>query len=139
MEDHTNTCRLAVSAAFSRGMPNFETIPPLPSVTHDVSVYHALPYGLHDVLRNRGIPEAIVDTTHVYETKHEALAVHKSQQNWLEVSQGLNSYLLAMEKMSLEIGREPRKFIHGEGWQRHLHLGFCVKDSSQRSERQQFM
>src|SRR5436190_2944645 len=27
MEDHTNTSRLAVTAAFARGMPNFRTIP----------------------------------------------------------------------------------------------------------------
>ena len=28
MEDHENTCRLAVTAAFARGMPNFPTDPP---------------------------------------------------------------------------------------------------------------
>ena len=28
MEDHTETCRLAVTAAFVRGMPNFRTTPP---------------------------------------------------------------------------------------------------------------
>ena len=28
MEDHTNTCRLVVTAAFSRGMPNFPVDPP---------------------------------------------------------------------------------------------------------------
>src|SRR2546425_4986452 len=27
MEDHTNTCRLAVTAAFARGMSNFKTVP----------------------------------------------------------------------------------------------------------------
>src|SRR6516225_3181846 len=27
MEDHTNTCRLAVTATFARGMPNFRTTP----------------------------------------------------------------------------------------------------------------
>lgn len=28
MEDHMNACRLAVTAAFTRGMQNFETLPP---------------------------------------------------------------------------------------------------------------
>ena len=30
MEDHTNACRLAVTAAFSRAMPNFPVDPPVP-------------------------------------------------------------------------------------------------------------
>src|SRR5262245_5160390 len=32
MEDHTNACRLAVAAAFARGMPNFVTDPDRKSV-----------------------------------------------------------------------------------------------------------
>ena len=32
MEDHTNTSRLAVTAAFARGMPNFRTAPPTKAV-----------------------------------------------------------------------------------------------------------
>ena len=32
MEDHTNTCRLAVTAAFARGMPNFPVTPPQATV-----------------------------------------------------------------------------------------------------------
>src|SRR5207245_1176736 len=30
MEDHTNTCRLAVAATFARGIPNFKTFPVRP-------------------------------------------------------------------------------------------------------------
>ena len=41
MEDHTNTSRLAVTAAFTRGMPNFKTVPPRPTADYDVTVYHA--------------------------------------------------------------------------------------------------
>ena len=48
MEDHTNTCRLAVTAAFSRGMPNFRTTPARRPVAGDVTVYHAMPHGLRD-------------------------------------------------------------------------------------------
>ena len=46
MEDHMNTCRLAVTAAFSLGMRNFRTSPPRKAVDQDVAVYHALPHGL---------------------------------------------------------------------------------------------
>ena len=129
MEDHTNTARLAVSAAFTRGMPNFKTAPPRPTAEYDVTVYHALPHGLCDQLRRRIIPGAFVNTTAVHQTQLEALAAHKSQQNWLDVSQGLNSYLLAMEDMSLAVGRLSKKFKHAEGWRRHLHFGFCGPDA----------
>src|SRR2546423_6764019 len=51
MEDHTNTCRLAITAAFARGMRNFKTVPARDPVFEDVTVYHAMPHGLRDGLR----------------------------------------------------------------------------------------
>src|SRR4051812_28115333 len=38
MEDHMNTSRLAVTAAFARGMPNFKTIPATKAIFTDVTV-----------------------------------------------------------------------------------------------------
>ena len=105
MEDHMNTSRLAVTAAFTRGMPNFKTAPLRPAADYEVTVYHAMPHGLCDQLRRRIVPGAFVNTTSVHKTQLKALAAHKSQQNWLDVSQGLNSYLLAMEDMSLAVGQ----------------------------------
>ena len=46
MEDHTNTCRLAVTAAFTRGMPNFRSTPSRPVADYEVTVYHCMPHGL---------------------------------------------------------------------------------------------
>ena len=129
MEDHMNTSRLAVSAAFTRGMPNFKTVPPRPTADYEVTVYHALPHGLCDQLRCCIIPGAFVNTTAVHKTQLKALEAHKSQQNWLDVSQGLNSYLLAMEDMSLAVGRLSNKFKHAEGWRRHLHFGYCSPEA----------
>ena len=128
MEDHSTTCRLAVTAAFARGMPNFKTTPARPAEDYETTVYHAMPHGLRDALRRRIIPGAFVNTESVHKTKREALAAHKSQQPWLDSSQGLNSYLLTMEDMSLEVGRLSKRFRLAEGWRRHLHLGFCVAD-----------
>jgi LmbE family N-acetylglucosaminyl deacetylase len=129
MEDHTNTSRLAVTAAFARGMPNFRTTPAREAAEYDVTLYHAMPHGLCDPLRRRIIPGAFVNTTSVQKTKREALAAHKSQQGWLDVSQGISSLLLAMENMSMEVGRRSQKFKCAEGWRRHLHLGFCGPDA----------
>jgi LmbE family N-acetylglucosaminyl deacetylase len=129
MEDHTNTSRLAVTAAFTRGMPNFKTVPARPTADYEVTVYHALPHGLCDQLRRRIVPGAFANTTSVHKTQLKALASHKSQQNWLDVSQGLNSYLLAMEDMALTVGRMSKRFKYAEGWRRHLHFGYCAPDA----------
>jgi LmbE family N-acetylglucosaminyl deacetylase len=125
MEDHMTTCRLTVTAAFARGMRNFKTAPPRPVSGRDVTIYHAMPHGLRDGLRRRILPGVFVNTTPVHPLKQRALAAHRSQQNWLQVSQGLNSYLRTMEEMSREVGRISKCFQHAEGWRRHLHLGFC--------------
>jgi LmbE family N-acetylglucosaminyl deacetylase len=129
MEDHTNACRLAVTAAFTRGMPNFKTTPARPPEDYETTVYHAMPHGLRDGLRRRIIPGAFVNTESVHKTKRDALAAHKSQQPWLDSSQGFNSYLLTMEDMSLEVGRMSKRFRLAEGWRRHLHLGFCEAEA----------
>ena len=129
MEDHTNTCRLAVTAAFARGMRNFRTRPARKHLDGDVTVYHAMPHGLRDGMGRRIIPECFVNTVSVHELKFEALACHRSQKEWLDVSQGMDSYLRSMEEMSLEVGRMSKGFKHAEGWRRHGHLGLCRPES----------
>ncbi len=126
MEDHTNTCRLAVTAAFARGMPNFKTIPARPAIDNDVAIYHAMPHGLCDALRQPVTPDLFVNTTRVHTTKRAALAAHASQKTWLDASQGMDSYLKTMDHFSLAVGQLSRKFQHAEGWRRHLHLGFSA-------------
>jgi LmbE family N-acetylglucosaminyl deacetylase len=129
MEDHTTTCRLAVTAAFTRGMPNYKSNPSRPVANYEVTIYHAMPHGLCDTLRRRVTPGLFVNTMSVHKIKHDALSEHKSQQNWLDVSQKLNSYLFAMEDMSLKVGRLSKRFKHAEGWRRHLHFGFCAEET----------
>jgi len=125
MEDHSNTCRLSVTAAFIRGAPNFKTIPSRSVADYETTIYHAMPHGLRDNLRRRIVPGALVNTTAVHQTKLQALAAHRSQQEWLDSSQGMNSYLRTMEEMSRDVGRMSRRYPFAEGWRRHLHLGFC--------------
>jgi LmbE family N-acetylglucosaminyl deacetylase len=130
MEDHTETCRLAVSAAFVRGMPNFRTSPSRAAHGHDVTIYHAMPHGLRDPLRGRVTPGAFVDTTSVHGIKRDALAAHRSQHGFLSDTQHMSSYLQVMEDMSLHVGRMSGRFTHAEGWRTHLHLGFCAPDAN---------
>lgn len=124
MEDHMNTARLAVTAAFARGMPNFKTAPRRPPIDQDVTVYHAMPHGLRGPLRETVVPELFVDTAEVHEVKRRALEAHESQRAWLDVSQGMDSYVRTMEEMSRELGRRSGKFEHAEAWRRRSHLGF---------------
>lgn len=134
MEDHTNACRVAVTAAFCRGMRNFPADPPRSPVSGDVTLYHALPWGLRDSLRRVVLPGQFVNVGAALARKRQALACHASQKEWLDASQGLDSYLNTMESMCHEVGRLSGKFEYAEGWRRHLHLGFCSQDADPLSE-----
>jgi LmbE family N-acetylglucosaminyl deacetylase len=128
MEDHTETCRLAVTAAFARAMPNFRSTPSRPTDEYDLTIYHAMPHSLRDPLRRLIVPGAFVNTASVQEVKRAALAEHKSQQNWLDVSQGLNSLGNKVDGMARAVGKLSKKFNFAEGWRRHLHYGFSATE-----------
>jgi LmbE family N-acetylglucosaminyl deacetylase len=128
MEDHVQTCRLAVTAAFARGMPNFITRPRRATWAGDTTVYHAMPHGLRDGMRQKVQPGLFVDVGSVRETKLAALACHASQQRWLRATQGMNSYVKASDDMAREVGRMSHKFKYAEGWRQHSHLGFSATD-----------
>jgi LmbE family N-acetylglucosaminyl deacetylase len=134
MEDHVNTSRLAVTAAFARGMPNFKTLPPRSACTAEVAIYHAMPHGLRDPLRKPIVPELFIHTKSVHDKKREALAAHTSQKEWLDTSQGMDSYLTTMDEMSRQVGKMSDQFEHAEGWRRHLHLGFSARDDDPLAE-----
>jgi LmbE family N-acetylglucosaminyl deacetylase len=75
-------------------------------------------------MRQPVTPEAYVDTGAVHSLKRDALACHRSQKNWLDLTQGTDSYLHALDAESKTLGKHSGAFIHAEGWSRHLHLGF---------------
>ncbi len=123
MEDHMNTSRLATTAAFVRGVKNYDCGEAATS-NYNCAIYHALPHGLMDPLRKRVHPEMYVNTASVHAVKRQALEAHRSQQEWLNDSQKMNSYILAMEDFSMEVGGMSGAFRHAEGWRRHSHYGF---------------
>jgi len=128
MEDHTNTCRLVVSAAFAHAMPNFRSVPPRPVADYDLTIYHAVPHSLRNPLRRLVVPGAFVNTSSVLDTQSAALAEHKSQQAWLDATQGLDSMNAKVRQMARAVGRLSRKFKFAEGWRRHLHYGFSATE-----------
>ncbi|HBE67261.1 MAG TPA: LmbE family protein [Planctomycetaceae bacterium] len=123
MEDHQNTARLAVSGAFSRGVPNFSSVPEEPAIQDDVALYHAQPHGNRDPLRHVVKPELAVDVADLIPAKSELLALHQSQSAWLDSTQGLGSYTQTMVNLNREVGQLSERFEYAEGWRRHLHIG----------------
>jgi len=134
MEDHMNACRIGVTAAFARGMRNAPCNPHVPPVPDDVTVYHALPYGLRDPLRRLVRAGQYVDVTTIIKTKRDMLAAHRSQKEWLDASQGLDAYLDTMETFARQVGRMSDMFECAEGWRRRLHLGFAATDQDPMSD-----
>lgn len=134
MEDHMITARLAVTATFARGIPNYESNPVHTPVLEPCTIYHAMPHGQCSPLREPVIPELYVDTSTVQRIKRSALACHASQKEWLDKTQGQESYLTTMEEFSLALGRQAGSFAHAEGWTRHLHYGFGAASDDPLSE-----
>lgn len=128
MEDHMNTSRVGVTAAFCRGMPNYPSIPEMPAINNEVVLYHAMPHGLTDGLRRKIVSDFYIDIEDVIEQKVEMLGYHRSQKEWLDKSQGLNSYLQTMKDMVAAMGKDSKKFKYAEGWRRHSHYGFSSKE-----------
>lgn len=124
MEDHMITARLAVTATFARGIPNYRSQPARQPILEPCVVYHAMPHGQCTPLRVPVRAECFVDTTGVHAAKRAALACHASQKEWLDATQGMDSYLATMDTFSQSLGQQTRKFQHAEGWTRHLHYGF---------------
>ena len=129
MEDHTNACRLAVTAAFARGMPNYPVEPAARPVSTDVTLYHAQPHGNTDGLRRAVHPDVRINIDSVVDDKQHMLAFHASQKEWLDESQGMDSYLLAMRQLSRSVAQlsPAGSCEYAEGWRRHSHLGFCAE------------
>ena len=118
------TARLAITGAFARGIPNYRSTPLRNPVLEPLTIYHSMPHGLVDPQRKHVEPEAYVDVTEVQGEKLDALCCHQSQKHWLDLTQGPDSYLHALDRDSRELGSRSVKFHHAEAWTRHLHLGF---------------
>jgi len=130
MEDHTNACRVAVTAAFTRGMQNYQVDPPRAPVDNEVTVYHAQPYGNRDAMNHKVIPDIFIDIGEVLKKKTDMLAEHKSQKNWLDQSQGFNAYLDIMKAHARELGEISSQCEFAEGWRMHNPVGFCSPESN---------
>lgn len=125
-EDHESATRLAVGAAFCKSMKNSPCLPMRAPYFGDAAVYHAMPHGLRDAMGKRLRSGLWVDVGDYLDEKKKLLACHKSQKEWLDATQGMDSYLLTMEELCRAMGKMSGKFAFAEGWRRHNLLGFAA-------------
>lgn len=128
MEDHMYAARLAVSAAFVRGMPSFRPQPSFVAYQDDVAVYHAQPHGNRTPMGEIVKPTHYVDVTKLSQRKQQLLRAHASQGQWLDDTQRMGSYVNTMLDLNREVGSFSGRFELAEGWRQHLHLGFSNAD-----------
>jgi len=124
MEDHINCGRLAVTAAFARGMTPAPCVPQISPVNSKVTVYHSMPHSITDQLRRPVIPGLFVDVEDALELKKQMLGCHVSQEAWLGTSQG-SAFINDMMERCRYFGKLSGKYKFAEGWVRHSHVGFC--------------
>jgi len=134
MDDHMNTAKLAVTGTFCRNIPGFRSVPDRPAIFGDAMLYHGTPHILTDMMRRPIVPEIYVDVTGVMERKEKLLACHASQKEWLDKTQGFDSYLRTMRDLSEKVGGMSRRFRFAEGWRRHSHIGFTREDCNPLAE-----
>lgn len=125
MEDHQNSCRLAVTAVFSKGIPNYETDPPVAHVEGPARVYHTLPHSLQDDLGRPARADCFINTETVLTEKRRLLEHHRSQNAWLEATQGMGGLPNEMETICRRIGTLSTRFTVAEGFVHHNPTGFC--------------
>jgi len=130
MEDHMNTARVAVTATFLRGVSNYRSTPDEAATLNDVMLYHATPLAVTDMMRRPITPEMYVDISSVIDEKEKMLACHASQKEWLDKTQGFDSYLKTMRDAAQLIGRMSGRFPYAEGWRRHSHVGYRRQDGN---------
>jgi LmbE family N-acetylglucosaminyl deacetylase len=134
MEDHMNTARIAVTGTFLRSVRSYRSIPDAPAVFDDAMLYHATPHILSDMMRRPIVPELYVDVGAVIDRKEKLLACHASQKEWLDRTQGFDSYLKTMREVTRKVGAMSGRFDHAEGWRRHSHVGFTRRDGDPLAE-----
>lgn len=126
MEDHQNSARLAVGAAFARGMKNFRSQPSVEPFDDEIAIYHAQPHGNRDPVGNLVLPKIFVDVSTQMDKKRLLLSRHESQSSWLDESQKMNSYIQTMVDLNREVGEMSHKYEYAEGWTQHIHLGLSA-------------
>ncbi len=81
------------------------------------------------------MPSLLVDITTKMDAKAAMLREHKSQKDWLDVSQGKDAYIDAMREMAEQVAdMSDSQVRYAEGWRQHLHVGLSAQDGDPLSD-----
>ena len=128
MEDHENTCRLIVTAAIAKGIPNYAVDPPCAAKDGPVAVYHAPPLGCRTGLNEPVFPTLFVNIESVVQDKVRMLLAHESQMDWLRQTQTMTSLEEVVLAESRAVGKLSGVFPCAEAFTPHDHRGYCPED-----------
>jgi LmbE family N-acetylglucosaminyl deacetylase len=118
--DHEATSVLVRDACFGASAPNYKTnadrpSPPLPGIPH---LYFMDSIEGVDRDGRPQMPDFFVDVEPVFQTKHNMLAQHVSQRNWLRKQHGIEDYLEMMETWTRQRGAAAG-LVYAEGFRRY--------------------
>jgi len=128
MEDHQNTCRLLVTAAIAKGIPNFAVDPAREAKHGPVALYHAPPLGCRTGLNETVFPTLFVNIESVVQDKVRMLLAHESQMDWLRQTQTMTSLEEVVLAESRAVGKLSGVFPCAEAFTPHDHRGYCPED-----------
>jgi hypothetical protein len=78
------------------------------------------------------LPGAFVDTGSVHARKRAALACHASQREFLDHTQGMDSYLRTMDDFSRALGKLSGRFTHADALGRKYRINVRYERSLER-------
>ena len=120
MSDHEMTSRLVRDACFNAPIPNYSTrqwepAGPISRIPH---LYYVDPIEGVDYYGQTVEPKFVIDISTTFELKHQMLACHASQRDWLLKQHGIDEYLNSSQRWSASRGREIG-VEYGEGFSQH--------------------
>jgi LmbE family N-acetylglucosaminyl deacetylase len=120
LADHEMTSLLVRDACFAASAPNyrsagFDNPPATDRIPH---LYFMDPIEGLDREHRPVKPDFIVDVSEVFALKHDMLACHASQRNWLRAQHGLDDYMTTMEQWTRQRGAEGG-VRYGEGFRQY--------------------
>jgi N-acetylglucosamine malate deacetylase 1 len=122
MADHEQTSLLVRNAAYIASVPLYDCGVPTTPTRRFPYLYYWNAIGLADIF-GRPLPLHVgIDVTPVIDIKHEMLACHVSQREWLSFHNGWDAYTETMKGWSRAQGRAIGR-EHGECFIQHLGNG----------------
>ena len=72
------------------------------------------------------VPEFLVNTADTISIQKDMLRCHRTQKEWLDVTQGPDVYLKGIDESAEMCAKFSGKFTAAEGWIQHNHMGFAA-------------